>query len=386
MSFRLLRGGALLCVLHAAACGVGSNDPAPTPPAPEDEWDQKLDDRVVDYGAALRIAALRLTGDLPTLTEMTSVVGAADPKSAYGAQVKLYMDSPKFAAQMFHWWQDTLKMGDTPELDSAAAFAAQVTVTNRPYTDLFTATSGTCPTFDETTGAFTAANCTNGAPATAGLLTHPGAMAQFFGNLAFRRVRWVQEVFACTAFPAQISTTGQDVGGATQYIGVFPYATALATTSNPPAATDGRVDFRNVSAQVCANCHSNINHIAPLFAHFDEQGQYSANIVVPTPLVNNPVAVLTDYLPPGEPTQWRMGVMAPDLTTLGQDMAKDPEVTSCVINRMWNWAMGKSDIVDQGNRVPADTIATIDAAFGGSGYKLKDAIYQIFTSDDFTRF
>ncbi|MFT3698861.1 MAG: DUF1549 domain-containing protein [Kofleriaceae bacterium] len=376
----------LALVLNVAACGVGSSDPVTPPPAPEDEWDQKLDDRQIDYGAALRIAALRLTGDLPTLTEMQTVVAAADPKTAYAAQVKLYMDSPKFASQMFHWWQDTLKMGDDPALDSAAAFAAQVTVTNRPYTDLFTATTGTCPTFNETAGTFTAANCTNTPPQVSGLLTHPGAMKQFFSNLAFRRVRWIQEVFACSAFPAQISTTGQDVMGATQYIGVFPYATAVATFHTPAQAGDGRVDFRTVTAQVCANCHSNINHIAPLFAHFDDQGQYQNAIVVPTPLAGNPVAQLTDYLPPGEPTQWRMGVMAPDIATLGHDMATDPEVSACVINRMWNWAMGKSDIVDQGNRVPVDTTATIDAAFQSGGYKLKDAIYQIFTSDDFVRF
>lgn len=372
--------------LFVAACDVGSGDPVQPPQAPEDDWDQKLDERVVDYGAALRIAALRLTGDLPTLTEMTNVANAADPKSAYAAQVQLYLDSPKFAGQMFHWWQDTLKLGDAPELDSAAAFAAQVTVSNRPYTDLFTATTGTCPTFNEAAGTFTAASCTNTPPAVAGLLTHPGAMKQFFSNLAFRRVRWIQEVFACSAFPAQIATTGQDVHGATQYIGVFPYASAVATFHDPPQAGDGRVDFRTVTAQVCANCHSNINHIAPLFAHFDENGQYNANIVVPTPLAGNPVAQLTDYLPPGEPTQWRMGVMAPDLTALGKDMAADPEVSSCVISRMWNWAMGKSDIVDQGNRVPADTIATINAAFDANGFKLKDAIFQIFTTDDFVRF
>lgn len=371
----------LLAFALSAACGVGSDAPAPTTPPPQDEWDQKLDDRVVDYNAALRIAALRLTGDLPTLTEMSGVATAADPKTAYAAQVKLYMTGPKFARQMFHFWQDTLKMGDDPAYDSAPAFAAQVTVENRPFTDVFTATTGTCATFDETAGTFTAADCNNGVAQATGLLTHPGVMKLFFSNLGFRRVRWIQEVFACTAFPAELSMTEQTLQGATTpYTGTFAYDTAVAF--DPP----GRINFRNVSAQVCANCHSNINHIAPLLAHFDLDGQYQTAISVPTPLANNPVAVLADYLPPGEPTAWRHGVLAPDIPTLGHDIATDPVSANCVIARTWNWALGKSDIVDGGNRVPAATTQAVVDAFTANGYKLKDAIYSIFTSDDFVRF
>src|SRR5690606_4013152 len=108
------------------------------------------------------------------------------------------------------------------ELDAAAAFAAQVTVEDRPLSDLFTATSGTCPTFDPETGTFTPADCDNGVPQHAGLLTHPGPMAHFFSNMAFRRVRWVQETFDCTAFPAEIGEP-QDVGGASMYNGVWPF-------------------------------------------------------------------------------------------------------------------------------------------------------------------
>jgi len=103
-------------------------------------------------------------------------------------------------------------------------------------------------------------------------------------------------------------------------------------------------------------------------------------------LANNPVAVMTDYLPAGEPTAWRHGVLAPDIPTLGHDIATDPVSANCVIARTWNWALGKSDIVDGGNRVPAATTQAIVDAFTANGYKLKDAIYSIFTSDDFVRF
>jgi len=369
-----------LFAIALSACTLGASDP-PATPRPVDEWDQKLDDRVVDYTAALRIAALRLTGELPTLAEMDAVATAADPKSAYGAQIERYLASPKLSRQMFHWWQDTLKMGDTPDTDSAPAFAAQITVENRPFTDVFTATTGTCPTFDEATGTFTAANCANGVAQATGLLTHPGAMKLFFSNFGFRRVRWIQEVFACSAFPAEISTVAQDVHGATPYTGMFPFDTAVAGFS-----TGGRIDFRNVDSVICANCHSNINHIAPLLGHFDINGQYQPAIAVPAPVTGNPPAVMSDYLPPGEPTAWRHGQVVSDIPALGHAMATDPVTASCVIARMWNWAMGKSDIVDGGNRVPADTTQPIVDAFTSGGYKLKDALYAIFTSDDFVRF
>lgn len=356
---------------------------APPPGPPHDEWDDKLAERQVDYNAALRIAALRLTGELPTLVEIDAVANAPDPaaqQAAYEEQIRRYMGHPRFARQMFRYAQDMLKMGDDPRLDSAAAFVAQVIVMNRPYLDVLTATSGTCPSFDPAKGTFTAGQCTNGAPATSGLLTHPGMQAHFFGNLAFRRVRWVQETFACTVFPAQIATTATDVGGEMPYTGVFPFDSIAG------AKTNGRVDFRDVSSVICANCHSNMNHIAPLFAHYDETGQYSDDLVVPVPLPENPAVEMRDYLPPGEGLAWRYGVPVSDMTSLGRAMAADPDIAECAIARVWNWAMGKSDIVDGGARVPSATIDAHVMAFAAGNYSLKDAIYRVFTSDDFVRF
>src|SRR5690606_37719271 len=142
----------------------------------KDEWDKALDERVVDYSAALRVAALRLTVELPTRAEIKAVAEASDEsarRQIYVSLVQSYLDSPLFARQMVLWWRDTLKVGGSAELDAAAAFAAQVTVEDRPLSDLFTATSGTCPTFDPETGTFTPADCDNGVPQHAGLLTHP---------------------------------------------------------------------------------------------------------------------------------------------------------------------------------------------------------------------
>jgi hypothetical protein len=371
----------LLALLPSLPLVPSCTEPTEEPPT-VDEWDGRLAERVVDYSAALRIAALRLTGELPTLAELKQVASPSDEagrKAAYEALLGQYMSGPRFARQMFRFWQDTLKMGDSPALDSAPAFLAKLAVEDRSYLETFAASGGTCPSFDPGTGAFTPGNCNN-APRTVGLLTHPGMLNHFFGNLAFRRVRWVQETFACSAFPAEIATTATDIGGASPYTGTFPF-TSIAGT-----ATLGRVDFLDKKSVICANCHSNINHIAPLFAYYDQLGTYSTTMAVPTPLVGAPHAELTDYLPPGEGYAWRFGTKVTDMASLGAAMAADPDITACAIARLWNWALGKPDLVDAAVRVPSATIAKQVAAFEENGYRIRGALLDIFTSDDFIRF
>jgi uncharacterized protein DUF1549 len=368
---------ALAGLTALAACTDAVPDPGP-----RDEWDTRLAQREVDYSAALRIAALRLTGELPTLAEIRQVAGAADGaarKAAYEAQIDRYLAAPRFARQMFRFWQDTLKLGDDPVLDTAPGFVTKLVVDDRSVLDALTASTGTCTSFSPDTDEFTPANCTN-APAAVGLLTHPGMNAQFFSNFGFRRVRWVQETFACTAFPAEVAVTATSVGGAEPYTGTFPFASIAGRV------TGGRVDFRSTSSVICANCHSNINHLAPLFAHFDAGGAYQTELAVPTPLPDAPPAQLSDYLPPGEPLAWRSGTPVSDMASLGAAMAADPAVPACVVARLWNWALGKSDIVDSSTRVPPATIDAQVAAFTTGGYRVRAALRNIFTSDDFVRF
>lgn len=381
----------MAAALAAPACSSsGGTDPNQTGSGSDmtgsnDQWDQALAARVVDYNAALRIAALRLTGDLPTMDEINQVANATDPtaqKTAYEALIDNYMARPAFARQMFYFWRDTFKQGEAADLDTAPALAAMLSVQNGAYTDLFTKTSGNCPTFDEGTGAFTPAECGNGGTQ-AGVLSNPGVMKQFFSNFAFRRVRWVQETFDCTKFPAEVSTTPTNVGGSSPYTGVWPFK-SIATTMDKGGT--GRVDFQDTSAVICANCHSTINHLAPLFANYDMNGQYQQQISVPTPLDGAPPAQLTDYLPAGETLAWRYQVPAADITALGADMAADPAVAECGVARIWNWALGKTDIVDTLEEVPSDVIATQVANFQSGGYKMKDLIRAVYTSDDFVKF
>jgi hypothetical protein len=347
-----------------------------------DQWDQALSERVVDYNAALRIAALRLTGALPTMAEIKQVAGAGDDasmKAAYEGLVQTYMGRPEFAKQMMYFWRDTFKMGETAVLDTAPAFAAKLTVDNGSYMQLFTANAGGCPTYDDVAGTFTSAECTNGGPK-AGILTNPGIMVQYFGNFAFRRSRFFQETFVCTKFPAEISA-GVDVGGAAPYTSPWPFQSIASPTNG-----GGRVNFQDTSAVICANCHGTLNHLTPLFAYYDNMGAYQTNISVPTPLDNTPMAKMSDYLPAGETTAWRYGVPATDIPALGNAMAADPAIAECGVARMWNWALGKTDIVDTLQEVPTATIQAQLDAFKANDYKVKDLIYSVFTSDDFVKF
>jgi len=375
-------GGGTSDTCGNAVCDTGETEascPADCASA-GDQWDQQFNGRTVDYNAALKIASLRLTGKLPTMADINSIATAADDtarKTVYNGLVKAMLETPEFKTQIFSFWKDTFKQGDSALLDTAPAFAAMLTVNNGSYMDLFTASSGNCPTFDGTT--FTAAECANGGPK-AGVLTNPGVMTQFNSNFAFRRTRWVQETFVCTAFPAEVSTTPVDVGGGSPYTGVWPFA-SIAGKDN-----GGRVDFHDVSGSICANCHTSINHIAPLFAYYDANGMYQTTISVTTPLDGAPLAKMTDYVPAGETTAWRYQVPVADIPALGQAMKNDPQVEACGVARIWNWALGKTDIVDTLQVVPSDTIKDQIAAFHASGWTLKDLVLAVYTSDDFVKF
>lgn len=384
----LARALAAVALTGAVACGgstgPGGDDDAVTgddDPTPTDEWDGKLAERQYDYNAALRIAALRLTGTLPTLAEIKAVADAGDlaaQKVVYESLVRDYLGRPALAGQMIRLWRDAFKMGGNPMLESAPVFAAQLTVENRSYKELLTATSGTCPTFAN--GTFTAADCTNNVPATVGLLSHPGVQAHFYSNMAFRRVRWVQETFACTAFPTEHAGAAPEPGAAPAYSSPWPFESIAGL------ANGGTVDFLDTSAVICANCHSTMNHLAPLFANFDEQGRWTDTIQVKTPNDGTPTAKLSDWLPAGEAPAWRFGAAAPDLPALGAVMAADPKVAECVVARFWNFAMGKGDIVDTLAAVPPEVIAAQTAAFAAGEGKLKDALLAVFTADDFVKF
>lgn len=379
-------------VLAAPAChGLGGATPPGDDAGPGsdagavDPWEELLATRETDYSAALKAAAIRLTGDLPTLAEVYRIANAPEDarRAEYRALLRDYLERPAFARQMLHYWRDTFRIGDTPEhdqpgLDTAPVFAARLSVENGSYLDLFTKGSANCPTFDEASSTFHDGECTNGGPR-AGVLTNPAVMAAFSSNLGFRRVRWIQETFGCARFPVEVSGPPQNVGGLLPYLGVWPFDSVASPE------TGGRIDFRDASSTVCMNCHQTMNHIAPLFAHYDRNGVYQSTIAVDTPF-DGPLATRADYLPDGEATAWRHRVPAADIPALGAAMAADPEIARCAVARMWNWALGKADIVDAQQGVPTATIQPELDAFIQGGHRIKDLVFAVFDSEDFTRY
>ena len=238
-----------------------------------------IDQRVINYGEALRTAALKLVGDLPTLADMQSVTDA----TSYGASIDQYFADPRFVTRQIQWWRDTFQTGaagmptkaPAPNFDTAATFATEVVANDRPYTDLFTAATNTCPTF--ASGAFVDASCANNAP-TAGVLTDPGLMAQYYADMAFRRVRFIQETFVCSKFPAEF-TASPTIMGSGAYTSPWPFASITGGTT-------AKINFQDTSAVICANCHTTENHQAPLFGYFDMNGMYTAGqfqVKVPSP-------------------------------------------------------------------------------------------------------
>ena len=341
-----------------------------------------LDSRTVDYGAALRVASLKLNGTVPTLERIKAFEAAADKKAFYDGEIARMIADPRFAASMMRFWQNTFKSGgegqDALSLDTAAAFAAMTVVQDKPYTDLFTATTGTCPTFDAATNTFTAGSCTSSGP-TVGVLTDPGLMAQYYAPMAFRRVRFVNEAFVCSKLPVEYSQAAAPFGAGI-YTGPYPIESITGLQNKP----DARVDFHDAKSTVCVNCHVTLNHAAGLFANFDEKGAYDPT-EIQVLLPDNATAALDDWLPAGESYAWRFGKPVTDLAGYGQAMAQDPDVARCGVTRAWNFAFSRGNVVDDASPVPRTVSDPLLAAFQ-NGFKMKPLLQAIFTSDDFVKF
>ncbi len=373
----------------------GGNTPGgdQTPSTPEEEIRKILDQRKTDYGEALRTASLKLADRLPTMEQIKRIENAADDnakKVAYEAMIDEMIAAPEFSRVMIKFWKDTFRIGQVGNIqnnvnkDGAPNFAAQVTVEGRSYTELFTATANTCPTYDGEANTFTPATC--GAPdnavqgPTVGVLTDPGLQAQYYANMAFRRVRFVQETFICNKFPAEF---GQSVPmGAGTYTAAMPFNSITGKENKD----DARVDFHDTKAVVCANCHANMNHVAPLFLNWDENGALRDGPQVKVPIPGEPNAARIDFLPEGEGLAWRAGKPLTDMASLGAALAADPDVPYCAVNRVWNYAMSRGDIVNDLATVPKAVTQPFVDKFAAGGMKLKETIRDVFKSEDFTKF
>jgi hypothetical protein len=286
---------------------------------------------------------------------------------------------------MVELWKSAFRMGDSPNApsrDTAPVFAARLVVEGKPFTDLITATTNTCPSFDPTTGTFTDGSCSNTMSGQAvGILTDPGVHALYFGNLAFRRQRFFHETVLCWSAlePVAEPTDMPGAGGPAGYASPWPW-TSIA---GGPGA---QVNFLNDQGVICANCHATWNHRAPLFGTFDANGVEQASYAVLVPAPGIPTALRSDWLPDDEPTAWRFGMPASTLAELGAQIAADPEVHTCALARMWSYAMSRGDIVETGIKVSDKVLEPFVAEFVSGGYDLRASLRSILVSDDFVRF
>ncbi len=348
------------------------NDPNGTDPGSTEPT--ILDERVIDYGEAFRLASVKLTDAAPTLEQIRAIENADDKKEAYSALIDELIDSPRFQRRMIRFWRDTFRMGGGM-LDTAPVFAARIVAEGRPYTELFTATENTCPTYDGDNEQFVDGTCDNGVDTHAGVLTNPGVQRQFYANMAFRRVRWVQETFACSKFPAEYSDAPIEKGNG-QYTSPWDFE-SVATEP---------IDFQDTSSVICANCHTTMNRLAPLFANFDEDGNLQNDSQVMTPTAPDPtVTERSHWLQDGVKTAWRQGVEVETLPELGQALAEDQSVAACLTARLWNFAMSKEDIVSGLAVVPDEVIGDYVSEMLSSG-DMKVVLKTMLKSEDFVSF
>jgi hypothetical protein len=346
---------------------------------------QEVVKTTVDYGLALRTAAIKLTGNLPTLAEIRDVamVPADAQAAAYEKQIDAYMAGPRFPMQQLVFWRNTFKLGGGAKMDGAPAFAAMLVVSGRPLTDLVTASSGTCATVEM--GGFKAADCKNGAPAV-GVLTDPGVLTQFFGPMAFRRTRWVQETFLCSKFPAEAGGRSD-----TYPSGIYTSPWEMNSISGKKTDDKARVDFHETQkGELCANCHATLNHVAPLLAVFDGEGAFKGVqggvFPVITPVPGSPASRLQDWLPAGESTAWRYGQKTPDVKALGAAIAADPGFGRCMATRVWNWALSRGDVIVDGSTLTPELADELAGALKDANWDARKLLRRVLLSDGFTRY
>ena len=230
-------------------------------------------------------------------------------------------------------------------------------------------------------------------------------------------------MFACTRYPAELSKTPKQVG---PYLYSSPWPLDSVTNAaqgfqanfidsvRPRRVKDGKtqpnlkeyVDFK----ADCQNCHSSLNHRAPLFSVFDQVGFRDNNnlTMVTSTATFSPFAQIQEYLYSCNPTAadtsanpvckgvlaWKFegkrfdfgGSSIMDYPGFGAEMANDPQVAQCFMKRAWNYAYSRDDIVNELALVPDDVVADLTAAFTQNNYNMKAALLKLYTSANFIRF
>jgi len=107
---------------------------------------------------------------------------------------------------------------------------------------------------------------------------------------------------------------------------------------------------------------------------------------VQVPIPGTPLATLADWLPAGEPLSWRYNTPAKDLTSLAAAIVADPVFNTCMVTRVWNWAMSRPNVVDDGATLTPDLATQLTTQLTGNNGNLKESIRSAFKSDAFVKF
>jgi len=265
-------------------------------------------------------------------------------------------------------------------LEVAPTYATYLIAKGENFPKLVTGATGTCQTYNPATDTFAQTTCAN--TNAVGILTDQGVQAQFFSALAFRRVRWFQEALLCSRFPAETN------GAKVQYAGgVYNSPWDIKSVSGAMNDPKALVDFQDTSSLICANCHSTMNHQAPLFANFGATGMYVAGAIqVQTPVAGNPTSKLVDWIPVNEPLSYRFGKPTSTIREFGDAMAADPAFKSCMATRLWNWAMSRGDVVNDGLPLTDALANQLTTQLVAENYNVKKMLKRIFTDPYFVRY
>lgn len=246
----------------------------------------------------------------------------------------------------------------------------------------------------------------------------------FYSNFGFRRARLIQELFACTRYPAELSNAPQQLGPYL-YSSPWPVNSVSSNSDNHRPIFNDTVRPRRVRqgfpAQLgnteyvdfkvdCQNCHSSLNHRAPMFGIFDQTGFRDPKnlLMVTSTATGSPFASIQEYLyecnPQASDTSnnpvcaqalaWRSGgarfdfggTSVPNFLGFGQEMAGDPQVAKCFMIRAWNYAYSRDDVVNELALVPDNVISELTTYFVQSNYNMKAALLKLYTSANFIRF
>jgi hypothetical protein len=104
------------------------------------------------------------------------------------------------------------------------------------------------------------------------------------------------------------------------------------------------------------------------------------------PVTGTPIATLGDWLPSGEALSWRYMTPTPDLASYAKAIAADPVFATCMVTRVWNWAMSRPNVVTDGATLTPDLAGTLTTALKSNNWNLKESVRSAFKSDAFVHF